>query len=265
MPSKTIRYVAAFICVVTVAWDYCRWEETLFSFSTWVLLIQFVYFQLPLNSDAVSFFHPCAFVGSCAIPMAYLYLLWVNPFFELNHIDLWDVSLQTIIIRSALVHFAPMVFHTLDMTINQAHIIASYQKKPKSFMCLWALTSFALFGLLFEVFMVVTNSTFGTVTDDEELDVSTVTDENGYGSSSSMTGGMGVYDRADAAPDYTTPVLFGEVASTEATTGLGGNPNLASFLYHSRMFSLIGATFALFILYSMILKRAYFRSHLKTA
>ena len=149
------------------------------------------------------------------------------------------------------------------MTINQAHIIASYQKKPKSFMCLWALTSYAIFGLLFEVFMVVTNSTFGSITDDEELDASTVTDENGYGSSSEVTGGMGVYDRVGTIPDHAVPALFGDVVPGDAVTS--GTGNLASFLYHSRMFSLVGAIFALFILYSMILKRAYFRAHLKAA
>ena len=164
-------------------------------------------------------------------------------------------------------HFAPVIFHTLDMTINQAQIIASYQKKPKSFMCLWALTSFALFGFLFEVFMVVTNSTFGHVSDDEELDSSSTASEEGYGSSSSNADRTNVFDHAAASPPAASgPALFdafsilnpGEPAETTTT-------NLARFLYHSRMFSLTGAIFALFILYFMILKRAYFRTHHKAS
>lgn len=146
----TIRQTAAVCCAATLAWDYCRDSEVLGMFSIWALALHFVYFQLPLSSRALAYFQPASFIGANVVPLSYLYLLFWKPNFEFDHVEQWDLPLSTVIIRCVFVYFAPLFFHALDITVNQAHLITSFQTKPKKFMLLWSFFAFGLLGLIFE-------------------------------------------------------------------------------------------------------------------
>ena len=148
--SYSIRQIAAVSCAATLAWDYCRSPEVLGMFSIWTLILHFIYFQLPMKSRALSYFHSASFIGSNVTPISYLYLLSWKPTFEMDHVEQWDMTFESVLVRSTLVHFAPLIFHALDITVNQTNLIASYSSKPRKLMCLWSLFSFAIFGFVFE-------------------------------------------------------------------------------------------------------------------
>eukprot|EP01036_Dinobryon_divergens_P030015 gene30015-39201_t len=84
------------------------------------------------------------------IPVMYLFLLFWKPSLEMNHMDQWDMPWFTIVTRSFLMHFAPLLFHALDITSNQAHLIHSYKTKPKRVIYPWSLLSFLVVGLVFQ-------------------------------------------------------------------------------------------------------------------
>jgi hypothetical protein len=84
------------------------------------------------------------------IPVMYLYLLFWKPSLEVNHMDQWELPWTTVMTRSFLLHFAPLLFHALDITSNQATLIHSYKAKPKRIMYPWSLLSFTLIGFIFE-------------------------------------------------------------------------------------------------------------------
>jgi hypothetical protein len=141
--------------------------------------------------------------------------------------------------RSMLIHFAPLLFHALDMAFNQSHLIASYQLKPKTFMCLWCLTSFALVGFAYEMFVVVNNTVNGIFEVDEE-DV----------------------NASDDITKKQQQQAINIISSRHSRNSMRVDENSISharFLFNSKMFSLLGSVFALYILYFMVLKYAYFR------
>ena len=147
-----IRQVAAFVCAGTLAWDYCRDPAVLGNFAIWTLLVHFAYFQLPLRSQALPYLHPASFIGACLMPVMYI-LMWVwTPSIETLHMEQWDQSWKTVVVRAVLINLAPLVFHILDITINRKHIINEYKPKPKKLGLLWSFCSFPLLGLLFELF-----------------------------------------------------------------------------------------------------------------
>ena len=149
--SFFIRQTASFMCAGTLAWDYYRDPSVLESFSLWALALHFIYFQLPLKSRAIAYFHPTSLIGAGVMPLMYAYLLFWNPGLELRNMEEWDLSLSTITARSFLIHVAPLLFHTLDITINQEYLISSYRSKPSRIIMAWSVVSFPLLGLLFEL------------------------------------------------------------------------------------------------------------------
>jgi hypothetical protein len=152
--SSTFRQFAALCCAGIFAWDYNRDPGTLQSFSIWTLIIHFIYFQLPLKSRALSYIHPLSFTGSNVIPLSYIHLLFWKPNFEMDHMEQWDISFKAVVIRSILIHFLPVLFHALDITISQSFLIASYQSQPKKFTLPWSFFSFFLFSFTFDLIYV---------------------------------------------------------------------------------------------------------------
>jgi len=151
MFSYLIRQIGALFCAATLAFEYCRDPSISFeSFSNWALFLHFIYFQLPLRSRALAFAHSTSFIGANIIPAMYLHLLVWKPRLELNHMDQWEISWSTILTRSFLMHFAPLLFHGLDIAANQVPLINSYKSKPMRIIYPWTLLSFSLIGFIFE-------------------------------------------------------------------------------------------------------------------
>lgn len=146
-----IHQVAALLCAGTLAWDYFRDPDVVGNFPVWVLAIHFVYFQLPLKSQALAYLHPVSFVGACLVPIMYLVMWYWSPVLEVQHMELWDVAWSTVIIRALLINAAPLLFHALDLIFNQTNLINAYKTKPQKVILLWAICSFPLLGFVFEI------------------------------------------------------------------------------------------------------------------
>ena len=146
-----LRQCAALMCATTLAWDYFRAPEVIELFSFWSLGLHFVYFQLPLRSRALAFFHSSSFVAANVMLASYLFLLMSKPSLELDRMEQWDVTYGTIIVRAFLINALPLLFHSLDVTFNQDYIISSYQTKPKKVMVTWAFASYCLLGIIFDL------------------------------------------------------------------------------------------------------------------
>ena len=146
-----IRQSAALMCATTLAWDYFRAPEVIELFSFWSLGLHFVYFQLPLRSRALAFFHSSSFVAANVMLASYLFLLMNKPSLELDRMEKWDVSYGTIIVRAFLINALPLLFHSLDITFNQEFITSSYQTKPKKVMVAWSFVSYCLLGVVFDL------------------------------------------------------------------------------------------------------------------
>jgi hypothetical protein len=143
----SIRKAAAAALGCTLAWDYFRSNgSNLQVFAVWALAIHFIYFQLPLKSRALPYFHALSFVGAYVIPALYGYLLINKPRIEVDHAELWELSPSTVLVRAVIVHFSPLLFHTLDMSAIQAHLISAYQTKPRKFIYMWSFLSFGILG-----------------------------------------------------------------------------------------------------------------------
>mmetsp|Transcript_10257 Transcript_10257/g.9927 ORF Transcript_10257/g.9927 Transcript_10257/m.9927 type:complete len:210 (-) Transcript_10257:188-817(-) len=147
-----LRQFAAVTFATTLAWDYCRAPETIESFSIWSLALHFVYFQLPLKSRALAFFHASSFIAANVNLANYLLLLLYKPSLELDHMELWEISYSTIIVRSFLINAVPLLFHSLDITFDQKYLILSYNTKPKKIICVWSLISYTIFGIIYDLF-----------------------------------------------------------------------------------------------------------------
>lgn len=143
------RQFAALSCAITLAWDYFRAPEVLELFSVWALGLHFIYFQLPMKSRAFAYVHACSFIAAGVGIALYCHLFMWKPSIETDRMELWDVTFNTIVTRAVLIHFAPIVFHALDVSFNQHQIITSYQTKPRKVMHIWAFTSFGMLGIIY--------------------------------------------------------------------------------------------------------------------
>jgi hypothetical protein len=146
--SRTIRQLASVTFVGTVAWDYARSPEIISLFSTWTLLIHFIYFQLPLQSRAIPYFHSISFVGANVMPVLYGFLILWRPRLEVDHMNDWELSWDTIIARAVLIHLAPIIFHSLDLATNQTILVLSYHAIAKKIIFTWTCFSFGIFAML---------------------------------------------------------------------------------------------------------------------
>lgn len=193
-----IRQCAALMCATTLAWDYFRAPEIIEQFSIWTLGLHFIYFQLPIKSRALALFHSTSFVGANVMLASYLFLLMHKTTLEADHMEQWDVSYQTIVVRAFLIHAMPLLFHSLDTSFNQDVIVSSYQSKPRKVMFVWSLVSYGSLGLIFDI-------------------------------------------------------IFPE---SEETSGIPGLERKA-FVLRNRVVSLFVTVFAISLLYSMVLRKAY--------
>lgn len=149
---EIIRQLAALIFAIAFAWEIFRDQLNLECFTTWVLALHFIYFQLPLKSRALSFFHPISFFGAFCKAIE----LWIHLLYKLNYIqsqvEVFEISLGAVIIRTGLIYLVPLSCHLIDVTNNSAYIILSYQTKPKKFQYIWSSLSFLAFGFIFDFF-----------------------------------------------------------------------------------------------------------------
>jgi len=134
-PAVAIRQTSALVLVSTLVWDMfrekSRYDDT--ELATWTLAINFIYFQLPLKSRALAFFHPVAFISSMVTPAAYLFLLYCNPNYERLRMDDWGLSWAVMLARALFVYASPLLFHALDINTIAPKLIFAYQAKSKKF------------------------------------------------------------------------------------------------------------------------------------
>ena len=149
--KRTLRALGSTAFAATLFWDLYRDFERIEDFSTWSLILQFLYFQLPMKSKALAFFHPLSFCAAIAIPTMYMFTLIRNPKYEVDRIDSWEMSWNSLVCRSLLYNIAPLVFHSLDISSYQSNLIISYGSKPQKVQTLWASSGFFLFQLLHEM------------------------------------------------------------------------------------------------------------------
>ena len=120
------------VLAATFVWELYRdFDSGIQDFALWTLILHFLYFQLPLKSRALAFFHPLSFCGSIVIPSIYVYKLIKNPNYEVEHMNSWDLPWSSIVTRSLVFNLAPLVFHAIDITSNQDILISAYQLKPQ--------------------------------------------------------------------------------------------------------------------------------------
>jgi len=147
---SSVRYAIALLLAATLAWEYLRDSNSVSSFAVWILLFHFVYFQLPLRSRASAYFHSISFVGAFTVPILYIYLLCYRPNMEEENMETWNITWDAALLRTFLMHFAPIFCHILDISINSESIMQQYRLKPRRLMYIWPLVSFHILTFIHE-------------------------------------------------------------------------------------------------------------------
>ncbi len=145
-----LRYVAALTSAVLLATDYYRNPFIFTSFSIWILILHFIYFQLPLKSKAMAYFHGVSFIASIVTPCMYVYLLYFHSSIEQEHMEEWNLPPTTIYLRTAAIYVAPIVYHTIEISTCSPIIVASYRNKNLSLVALWTFAFLATLSVVYE-------------------------------------------------------------------------------------------------------------------
>jgi len=127
--NGSIRYSFALLQAATLAWEYLRDSNAVSSLAVWMLLLHFVYFQLPFRSRASAFSHSISFIGAFSIPILYLYLLYYRPNMEEENMESWNITWDAALLRTFLIHFAPILCHAADLSRNRDLIVQQYRLK----------------------------------------------------------------------------------------------------------------------------------------
>ena len=114
------------------------------------LVLHFIYFQLPMRSRAISYFHPMSFITSIVIITNYITLLIYFPDYEMKYLESYDLNKSTLFLRNFCIYVSPCVLHLIDITWNQELLILSYEFKPWKIYILWSIICYPLFGTVFE-------------------------------------------------------------------------------------------------------------------
>ena len=151
MRGNIARKAAAMSAICTLVWELYRdFSDGIKLLSIWALAIHFLYFQRPLRSRALAFFHPLSFSAAIVIPALYAYTLVCKPSYEIDHIDMWDLSWSTIVWRSFLIHISPLTFHAIDSLRNQNVLINAYQLKPRKFQTFLVYFGYCIFEVIYD-------------------------------------------------------------------------------------------------------------------
>lgn len=148
--NSNVRYAFALLLAATLAWEYLRDANAVSSLALWMLLLHFIYFQLPLRSRATAFFHSISFIGALSVPVLYLYLLYYRPNMEEENMESWNITWDAALLRTFLIHFAPLICHSADLTSNQDSIIQQYRQKPRRLMYAFPAVSFLFLTFIHE-------------------------------------------------------------------------------------------------------------------
>lgn len=153
-----LRQTAALLFGAMLAIEYFRVSEITHTFSFWCLALHFVFFQLPLRSRALVWFHPLSYIVAVAEPVRYLILLYTKPGLERDRMELWELSLASVVARALVLHLAPLLFHSLHVALaavgtgSSTHsLVAGYSSKPRKLILGWSLLCFPLFGWIFDL------------------------------------------------------------------------------------------------------------------
>lgn len=149
--SYYVRRFAALSSAILLATDYYRDPLIFTSFSIWILIIHFLYFQLPLRSKALAYFHGVSFIASILSPCLYVYLLYFHPGLELEHMKSWNLPSYTIYLRTGAIYFAPALYHFMENVLYNQHIIASYRNKSITVIGAWTIAFLFTLSFIYEL------------------------------------------------------------------------------------------------------------------
>ena len=98
--STYFRQTSALLLVMVVTFEaYRDWNYFQSDLGLWSVLLNFIYFQLPLKSRALAFLHSVAFTSAAVLPVAFLLHLYLYPSY-LNMIsELWETTLSWSILK----------------------------------------------------------------------------------------------------------------------------------------------------------------------
>lgn len=150
VPGKYLRKFAAVSSAVLLATDYYRDPAIFSSFSMWTLILHFIYFQLPVKSRALAYFHGISFVASLTTPCTYLYLLHFRPSLEEEHMHAWQLPSTMIYLRTAAVYIAPLCYHLVEQSLYPEALLASYRYKSLSIIGLWTVACLSTLSFVYE-------------------------------------------------------------------------------------------------------------------
>lgn len=138
-----IRQTSALILVSALVWDTFREKEQFTSeLASWTVAANFIYFQLPLKSRALAFFHPLAFVSSIVTPACYVFHCYLNPQYEKLRMDDWGVKWGVMLMRGLLFYALPLFFHAIDISAIRSKLIFAYQGKSRKLQIAWCILGF---------------------------------------------------------------------------------------------------------------------------
>jgi hypothetical protein len=147
-----LRQLFSVVLCVILAWDVFRVSEMYIPHEmeivTWTMLMNFIYFQLPLKSRALAFFHPLAFSTSIVSPVSYIFLLYCNPRFEYARLDDWGLTFNAVVIRSCLVYGVPIILQAIDIGTIQGLLITAYQNKIRQVQIAWTMSAYFVIDML---------------------------------------------------------------------------------------------------------------------
>lgn len=74
-------------------------------------------------------------------------------YININSSDLNEekLSFSVLFTRSFILFLSPLLFHTIDIILNQEALIHAYENKPWKLYILWTMISYPLFGFLYEL------------------------------------------------------------------------------------------------------------------
>ena len=113
-------------------------------------MLHFIYFQLPMRSRTISYFHPMSFITSIVIITNYITLLLYFPEYEAKYLESTDMSMSTLLLRNFCIYMSPCILHFIDITWNQELLILSYEFKPWKIYIPWSMLCYPLFGMMYE-------------------------------------------------------------------------------------------------------------------
>ena len=139
IPDETGRRLIFYSMLVTLMADiYTSEAKVLEHLTLWSWILHMLYFELPLSTSTkvLPWVHGPSLCGSYALFSMYVWTMIANPNMEF---DLAPEGRSDIVVylRAAWLHFAPVVFHFLDVKKYSAVLRKAYQPQKGILLSFW--------------------------------------------------------------------------------------------------------------------------------